>query len=259
MKKSNILVILAASALLTSCASMFNGTRAKVTLKSDLVTKPVDITYDNNKETNIFLPYTIKVKRGYKPTYIKASATGYEDAHYTLGKKFNPTTLVNFVGGGILGMGIDAATGAVTKPETKVVVLPFRELQTVYQEPATQTQTNNEPERVTRDNPGSTPLERTVIRWYFESEPKGARIFWRVVSSVPDEVKNTNELYLGTTPYEDTRAFNIIGLTEKNARDVQIEIKVKRRGYMDQTKRFNVRQAIDQQEISSFFDMVEDK
>ena len=29
-----------------------------------------------------------------------------------------------------------------------------------------------------------------------------------------------------------------------------------RPGYLDQTKRFNVRQAIDQQEISSFFDMV---
>lgn len=43
-----------------------------------------------------------------------------------------------------------------------------------------------------------------------------------------------------------------------NARDVQVEIKVKRKGYMDQVKRFNVRQAIDQQEISSFFDLVKE-
>ena len=109
---------------------------------------------------------------------------------------------------------------------------------------------------VSRDRPGQTALERTVIRWYFESEPQGARIFWRVISSVPDQVKNTNELWLGTTPFEETRSFNIQGLTYENSRDVQIEIKVRRNGYMDQTKRFNVRQAIDQQEISSFFDMV---
>ncbi|MCI5818258.1 MAG: hypothetical protein MR017_05305, partial [Paraprevotella sp.] len=74
-----------------------------------------------------------------------------------------------------------------------------------------------------------------------------------------DEVKNTNELYLGTTPYEETRSFNILGLTYENSRDVQVEIKVRRQGYMEQTKRFNVRQAIDQQEISSFFDLVKDE
>ncbi|MCH5308157.1 MAG: PEGA domain-containing protein [Prevotella sp.] len=111
---------------------------------------------------------------------------------------------------------------------------------------------------VNRERAGKTALERTIIRWYFDSAPQGARIFWRVISSVPDEVKNTNELWLGSTPFEETRSFNIQGLTYENSRDVQIEIKVKRKGYIDQNKRFNVRQAIDQQEISSFFDLVEE-
>lgn len=112
---------------------------------------------------------------------------------------------------------------------------------------------------VSKDNPGQTALERTIIRWYFDSDPRGARVFWRVVSSIPQVVKNTNEQYLGTTPFEETRAFNILGLTYENSRDVQIEVKVSRNGYMDQVKRFNVRQAIDQQEISSFFDLVKDE
>lgn len=111
--------------------------------------------------------------------------------------------------------------------------------------------------RVSRDNPGQTALERTIIRWFFDSDPRGARIFWRVISSVPAEVKNTNETYLMTTPYEGTRSFNILGLTYENSRDVEIEIRVSRKGYEDQIKRFNVRQAIDQQEISGFFEMVE--
>lgn len=99
-------------------------------------------------------------------------------------------------------------------------------------------------------------MERTIIRWAFDSYPQGARLYWRVISSVPDEVKNTNELYLAPTPYEETRSFNILGLTYENSRDVIIEVKAKKNGYMDQVKRFNVRQAIDQQEISSFFEMV---
>ena len=110
---------------------------------------------------------------------------------------------------------------------------------------------------VSRDKPGQTALERTVIRWYFDSDPRGARIYWRVVSSIPSVVKNTNETYLMTTPFEETRSFNILGLTYENSRDVQIEIKVSKKGYEDQVKRFNVRQAIDQQEISGFFELVE--
>lgn len=109
---------------------------------------------------------------------------------------------------------------------------------------------------VTRDNPGYTALEKTIIRWAFDSEPRGARIYWRVVSSIPHIVKNTNETYMTTTPLEETRAFNIQGLTYANSRDVQIEIKVTKAGYYDQIKRYNVRQAIDQQEISGFFELV---
>lgn len=109
---------------------------------------------------------------------------------------------------------------------------------------------------VSRDAPGQTALERTILRWYFDSDPRGARIFWRVISSVPDQVKNTNETYLMTTPFEETRSFNILGLTYENSRDVTIEIKLTKKGYYDQIKRFNVRQAIDQQEISGFFEMV---
>ena len=109
---------------------------------------------------------------------------------------------------------------------------------------------------VSRDTPGASGLEKTVIRWFFDSEPRGARVFWRVISSIPAQVKNTNESYLGTTPFEETRSFNILGLTYENSRDVQIEIKITKPGYMDQTKRFNVSQAIDQMEISSFYDLV---
>lgn len=119
------------------------------------------------------------------------------------------------------------------------------------------TLTNNQmAQRVDRHNAGQTDMERTIIRWYFDSDPRGARVFYRVISSVPAEVKNTNETYLTTTPYEETRGFNIQGLTYENSRDVTIEIKMSKRGYEDQVKRYNVRQALDQQEISGFYELV---
>lgn len=97
----------------------------------------------------------------------------------------------------------------------------------------------------------------SIIRWYFDSDPRGARIFYRVISNVPQQVKNTNESYMTTTPLEETKALNIPGLTYQNSADVVIEIKVTKRGYEEQVKRYNVRQALDQQEISGFFELVE--
>lgn len=110
--------------------------------------------------------------------------------------------------------------------------------------------------RVSRDNAGATDMERSILRWYFDSDPRGARIFYRVISNNPAEVKNTNETYLTTTPYEETKGFSIPGLTYENSRNVTVEIKVSKKGYADQVKRFNVRQALDQQEISGFFELV---
>lgn len=106
-------------------------------------------------------------------------------------------------------------------------------------------------------NTDKSEMSTAILRWYFDSDPRGARIFYRVISSVPDEVKNTNESYMTTTPLEETKALNIPGLTYENSSNVVIEIKVTKRGYEEQVKRYNVRQALDQQEISGFFELVE--
>lgn len=258
MSKNKFLLLTIASLLFASCCTLVKGTKAKVTVKSDEVLTPVTLTYDGKTETNIFLPYQIKIKKGTKPTVITAETRGYEKAQVKVNKKFDAMAIGNIIFGGIPGIAIDAATGAWMKPETKEIIIPFRPIQTSeIIEPVFRDATTTG-ERVSRDNAGGTSLERTIIRWYFDSAPQGSRVFYRVISSVPDEVKNTNELYLGTTPYEETRSFNILGLTYENSRDVQIEIKLRRQGYMEQTKRFNVRQAIDQQEISSFFDLVKE-
>lgn len=104
---------------------------------------------------------------------------------------------------------------------------------------------------------GDTALEHTVIRWFIDSSPKGADVSWRVVSSTPD-VKNTNSTYVGTTPYETTESFDIKGLTYETAGNVQIEVTCEKSGYLTQKRRFNLRQAIDQKEISAKFNLVKD-
>lgn len=105
---------------------------------------------------------------------------------------------------------------------------------------------------------GDTALEHTVIRWYIASSPAGADVSWRVISSTPD-VKNTNSTYVGTTPYETTETFDIRGLKFDNSGNVQIEVTCEKNGYLPQKKRFNLRQAIEQREISAKFNLVKEE
>ena len=104
---------------------------------------------------------------------------------------------------------------------------------------------------------GNTALEATVIRWYIDSAPKGADVSFRIVSSTPD-VKNTNSNYVGSTPYETTETFDVKGLTYNNSGNVQIEVVCEKAGYITQKKRFNLRQVIDQKEISTKFNLIKE-
>lgn len=104
---------------------------------------------------------------------------------------------------------------------------------------------------------GNSALEHTVIRWNIISKPQGADVSWRVVSSTPD-VANTNANFVGTTPYESTEAFDIRGLSYNNSGNVQIEVTCEKPGYLPQRRRFNLRQAIDQKEISAKFNLVKE-
>ncbi len=241
-----------ATLILGSCASIFRGAKQKVTFSSS---KPAAVM---DAKTNTMLcpqtPCTVKLKRSYsdhpvvfvtpdqktKRINVKSSYTGI--GYTLLDVLFWPSLIV------------DASTAAWMSYPKNIHAQLGGGSNAYDSDPTIVAGEANS--MVSRDRPGATALERTIIRWNFDSEPRGARIFWRVISSVPSQVKNTNELYLTTTPYEETHSFNILGLTYRNSRDVTIEIKVSKRGYYDQVKRFNARQAIDQQEISGFFELV---
>ena len=100
--------------------------------------------------------------------------------------------------------------------------------------------------------------KNTNIRWHIDSDPEEAKIFWKVKSFIPD-VKSTELLYLGKTPFNETKPLNIKGLSKDNANKVEIEIEIVKNGYIKQNKSFSGNVLIDQQEISWFFDLIEEK
>ncbi len=256
MKKNCLftILLLVVAVIVTSCGTLTGKTRRNVTFVTEDDVDYATLVIDDKEYKNVSFPFKTKIKCGFSPTSVIAKAEGYEPYSLTINKKVAAGTLFcNLITSGVIGLGVDLASGALTKPEMKQYFLSFKDNDYTKDPTIAAGEANN---MVSRDNPGATELERTILRWYFDSDPRGARISYRVISNIPSQVKNTNETYLTTTPLEETRSFNILGLTYENSRDVQIEIKVSKRGYEDQIKRYNVRQAIDQQEISGFFELV---
>ncbi|MBO5717467.1 MAG: hypothetical protein J6R50_05005 [Alistipes sp.] len=107
---------------LTSCATVFCGAKAKITFDSNINTT-ADLTIDGRKHSDVTFPYTTKIDRGFDETIVKAEAVGYKPLMLYIDKKFNAVSVINLCD--VLGWAIDAATGAITKPEFKVYELEF--------------------------------------------------------------------------------------------------------------------------------------
>lgn len=113
MKKS-IIAISIISLLMTSCATIFTGTKDRITFNS----KPEGATIYKDGVEQCKTPCTIKVKRSLNDTDIEYKLDGYETRLITLDKELNVVSIINL--GNLFGWGIDALSGAVMKYDKKV-------------------------------------------------------------------------------------------------------------------------------------------
>ena len=119
----NLALCAAIACIATSCASIFCGTKAKVTFDSN-VKENVSLTIDGVKYHDVVFPYTTKVKRGFEDTIVKAEVKDYKTETIIIDKTFNPVSVINLCD--VLGWGIDAATGAITKPSQSYIQIEFK-------------------------------------------------------------------------------------------------------------------------------------
>jgi len=114
--KRNLTAFCALATLsLTSCATIFTGTKDNISFKTNVDGAKVSI----NGIEKCTTPCTIPVKRSLGATTGELSKDGYAGKTFKLDKKFNAVTLLNILLGGLVGGGIDCATGAAMKYDTK--------------------------------------------------------------------------------------------------------------------------------------------
>ena len=121
------ITLICAGLLMSSCATIFCGSKTKVTFDGEISEKAT-LTIDGMKHTNVTFPYTTKIRRSFDETVVKIESPNYTAEPIIINKSFNAVSVINLLN--ILGWGIDAATGAMTKPEFKFYQIDFQPKET---------------------------------------------------------------------------------------------------------------------------------
>jgi hypothetical protein len=123
MKK---LIYLFALLLFSSCATVFTGSKKWVTFDAN-IDQEATLTIDGYKLYNITFPYTTRIRGGFDETIVKAESEGYKTTQIIINKNFNAVSVINLCDP--LGWAIDAATGAMMKPEYKFYEFDFKKVE----------------------------------------------------------------------------------------------------------------------------------
>lgn len=113
MNKVSVFILLASTFITTSCATLFTGTKDRISFNS---TPSGAIVYKNGVEM-CKTPCSINVNRNINDTDVELKLDGYETRIITLDKSFNVVSILNLTN--LLGWAIDALTGSVYKYDRK--------------------------------------------------------------------------------------------------------------------------------------------
>ncbi|MDD4490107.1 MAG: PEGA domain-containing protein [Paludibacter sp.] len=113
MNKISIVLLATTMLFMTSCATLFAGTKDRITFNSN----PSGATIYIDGIEQCKTPCTMNVKRDISGTDVEFKLDGYETRLITLSQEFNVVSVINL--GNLFGWGIDVLSGAVMKYDRK--------------------------------------------------------------------------------------------------------------------------------------------
>lgn len=97
---------------LSGCATVVQGTTENLHVATVPDTQADCVLRNREGQWRTTTPGTVKVKRSKSALHVECDAPGYGRGTATAEAHFNDVTFGNVVAGGLIGVGVDAATGA---------------------------------------------------------------------------------------------------------------------------------------------------
>jgi hypothetical protein len=119
------LPMLAAVLLLSGgCATLTKGTSQPVTVQTEPEGATCTLTRDGSTVAVVNpTPGTVTVGKSHTELAVRCAKSGYLDAVGTIGSKFQAMTFGNILFGGLIGVVVDAASGATAEYEPTVTIV----------------------------------------------------------------------------------------------------------------------------------------
>jgi hypothetical protein len=107
-------VALAAVAL-SGCATIIKGTSQNIAVQTPPATGANCVLTSKEGMWSVVTPGSVKIDKSKEDVLIHCTKPGYQDASGTIPSNFQGWTLGNIILGGVIGVGVDAASGAMNE------------------------------------------------------------------------------------------------------------------------------------------------
>ena len=114
--------------LLSACATITKGTSQTVAITTPGVADATCTLTSSTVGTKVVTtPATITLEKGRESVTVRCTKECYTDGSGVIASDFEAMTMGNIILGGVIGVGVDAASGAMNKyaPEAQVVMTPI--------------------------------------------------------------------------------------------------------------------------------------
>ena len=113
MKLHSVAAIAAVGICLSGCASIVRGSSQMVAIYTPPVTGATCTLTNPEGNWQLVTPGAVKVTRSKYDMVVNCKKEGWNDGAGTLPSNFQSWTVGNIVVGGLIGLGVDAATGSI--------------------------------------------------------------------------------------------------------------------------------------------------
>lgn len=113
MKALFLIPILICGAALSGCATVIQGTSQGIAITSLPAAGANCVLSGREGNWSVITPGVVRVEKSKEDIAVHCSKSGWQDAAAVIPSNFQGWTLGNIVLGGLVGVGVDAATGAI--------------------------------------------------------------------------------------------------------------------------------------------------
>ncbi|HVE04763.1 MAG TPA: PDZ domain-containing protein [Rhizomicrobium sp.] len=115
MKYKTLAALGAATLALSGCATVIKGTSQSIVITTPPVSGAYCILSSAEGNWPVTTPNVVTVDKSKEDILVKCNKPGYQEASANIPSDFQGWTLGNLVLGGLIGVGVDAATGAMNE------------------------------------------------------------------------------------------------------------------------------------------------